>query len=267
MAKLHVRHMVGGRSARRDERADLPLRVPRTSRRAHGVPRPARRPLEHQPVPLPQPRRRLRPGAGGLRGAAGRSDPVRRVPRRRWAIRTSANATIRPTACSCRKDRRRATAGAPRAPGSSLLTARVSAFATELGHFCGFTAAIAAVFAVLASVMDAALANRMGTLGVWLGHGWFLRPREPLSGIQASGRRSTRRTPAARSGRGAGMRRSGPGAGVARNWRRAVLKYVHVDRYSPAIVLWPLRATVVARCPRVVRSWTLDRQWFLGPER
>ena len=78
LAKLHVRHMVGGRSREVAQRAALPLRVPRAARRADDVPRQARRPLEHQPVPLPQPRRRFRPRARRLRGAARRDAPPSR---------------------------------------------------------------------------------------------------------------------------------------------------------------------------------------------
>ena len=79
MAKLHVRYMVGGRTPHVSVGARLPLRVPRASRRAAAVPRCARRALEHQPVPLPQPRGRLRPRAGGIRSAAWRGIGVRSV--------------------------------------------------------------------------------------------------------------------------------------------------------------------------------------------
>ena len=90
-----------GRRARVGEgRAALPLRVPGAAGRAHGVPREARRAVEHQPLPLPQPRRRLRPGAGrvrgagrGARGAAGLRRPPR-LPRR------SPRAATRPTRSS-----------------------------------------------------------------------------------------------------------------------------------------------------------------------
>ena len=80
MAKLHVRYMVGGR-ADGAERAALPLRVPRAAGGAHAVPRDARRPLQHQPLPLPEPRRRLRPRAGRLRGARRRARRVPELPR------------------------------------------------------------------------------------------------------------------------------------------------------------------------------------------
>ena len=83
MAKLHVRHMVGGRAMARDERL-YRFEFPGAAGRAHGVPREARRALEHQPLPLPQPRRGLRPRSGGVRGA-GRGDrgsaELRRPPR------------------------------------------------------------------------------------------------------------------------------------------------------------------------------------------
>ena len=70
LAKLHVRHLVGGHAPRRTRRDALPLRVPRAARRADEVPRRDEPRLEHQPVPLPQPRRRLRPRAGRHAGAA-----------------------------------------------------------------------------------------------------------------------------------------------------------------------------------------------------
>jgi threonine dehydratase len=62
---LHGRRPRAG--ARR--RAAVPLRVPGAARRAAALPAGDRQPLEHQPVPLPQPRRRLRPGAGRHPGA------------------------------------------------------------------------------------------------------------------------------------------------------------------------------------------------------
>ena len=59
----------GGRPcARGAPRAAVPVRVSRAARRADRVPRQARRALEHQPVPLPQSRRRLRPRARRVRG-------------------------------------------------------------------------------------------------------------------------------------------------------------------------------------------------------
>ena len=53
--------------ARSASRAFVPIRVSRAARRAGAVSREARWPLEHQPVPLPQSRRGLRPRARGLR--------------------------------------------------------------------------------------------------------------------------------------------------------------------------------------------------------
>ena len=75
---LHGRGPLAGRP----RRGALPVRVPRASRSADGVPRPAGRPLEHQPVPLPQPRRGLRPGPCRVRGPARRPTSVRAVSRR-----------------------------------------------------------------------------------------------------------------------------------------------------------------------------------------
>ena len=40
MAKLHIRHLVGGRAPERARRNPLPLRVPRAPRRADEFPRP-----------------------------------------------------------------------------------------------------------------------------------------------------------------------------------------------------------------------------------
>ena len=79
VAKLHVRHMVGGRSPNARARAGLPVRIPRASWRVDGVSRHAGRTLEHQPVPLSQSRRRFRPGAGGVRGPWRRRARVRGV--------------------------------------------------------------------------------------------------------------------------------------------------------------------------------------------
>ena len=86
MAKLHVRHMVGGRASDARHERLVPLRVPRAAGRAHAVPRRAGRPLEHQPVPLPESRRRLRPRARRLRGAG-------RPARRRSARSSTGSAT------------------------------------------------------------------------------------------------------------------------------------------------------------------------------
>ena len=79
---------------RRRQRAAVPLRVPRAAGRADGVSRAARRTLEHQPLSLPQPRRRLRPRAGRLRGA-GRADGRLRGVSRSARVPLSARARQR----------------------------------------------------------------------------------------------------------------------------------------------------------------------------
>ena len=99
MAKLHVRHMVGGRASARDERL-YRFEFPERPGRAHGVPREARRALEHQPLPLPQPRRRLRPRAGGVRGAGRRARRAAGPSSTASAIPRSARAATRPTRSS-----------------------------------------------------------------------------------------------------------------------------------------------------------------------
>ena len=72
LAKEHVRHMVGGASElARDERLfrfEFPER-PGALMRFLAAHAPG---LEHQPVPLPQPGRRLRPHPGRHPGAGGR---------------------------------------------------------------------------------------------------------------------------------------------------------------------------------------------------
>ena len=78
LAKLHVRHLVGG-SATAPERGALPVRVPGTTRGADAVPRRDEPGVEHQPLPLPQPRSRLRPRARRHPGAAGREAGVPRI--------------------------------------------------------------------------------------------------------------------------------------------------------------------------------------------
>ena len=75
LAKEHVRHMVGGRSQLGARRAALPVPVPRAPRRADAVPGQHAHRLEHQPVPLPQPGRRLRPGARRAAGAPAATTP------------------------------------------------------------------------------------------------------------------------------------------------------------------------------------------------
>ena len=77
MAKLHVRHLVGGHAPAAEHeilyRFEFPERPGALMRFLDSMS--AR--LEHQPVPLPQPRRRLRPRAGRHAGAA---RDKRRVP-------------------------------------------------------------------------------------------------------------------------------------------------------------------------------------------
>ena len=80
LAKEHVRHMVGGRSPlARDERLyrflfpERPGALMRFLEHAHR--------LEHQPLPLPQPGLRLRPGARRPPGPAPRRRRVHRLPR------------------------------------------------------------------------------------------------------------------------------------------------------------------------------------------
>ena len=70
MAKLHVRHLVGGHAPAADERNPLPVRVSRAAGRADALSRQHERRLEHQPLSLPQPRRRLRARAGRNAGSA-----------------------------------------------------------------------------------------------------------------------------------------------------------------------------------------------------
>ena len=65
--------------ARGEERNPLPIRVPGTAGGADDVPEQHEPRLEHQPVPLPQSRRRLRPRARGNAGAAVGQAPVPRV--------------------------------------------------------------------------------------------------------------------------------------------------------------------------------------------
>ena len=75
--------------ARSARRAVVPIRVPRAAGRAGAVSREARWPLEHQPVPLPQSRRGLRPRARGVRSPGeptcrrfARSSTSSRIPTR-----------------------------------------------------------------------------------------------------------------------------------------------------------------------------------------
>ena len=82
MAKLHVRHLVGGHAPAAEHeilyRFEFPERPGALMRFLDSMS--AR--LEHQPVPLPQPRRRLRPRAGRHAGAAGRRRAVPALSRR-----------------------------------------------------------------------------------------------------------------------------------------------------------------------------------------
>ena len=73
MAKLHVRHMVGGHAPRgRATRSLYRFEFPERPGALMNFLDSMSARLEHQPVPLPQPRRRLRPGAGRHAGAAAR---------------------------------------------------------------------------------------------------------------------------------------------------------------------------------------------------
>jgi threonine dehydratase len=82
-------------------RAPVPLRLPRAAGGADALPGGAAPQLEHQPLPLPQPGRRLRAHPGRHPGAGQRRAPpsggfCRRWPTRRWKRRTT-----RSTGCSC----------------------------------------------------------------------------------------------------------------------------------------------------------------------
>ena len=80
MAKLHVRHLVGGRARAEDEvlyRFEFPERPGALMRFLDSL----GEDLEHQPLPLPQPRRRLRPRARRHPGAPWRQAPVQGVAR------------------------------------------------------------------------------------------------------------------------------------------------------------------------------------------
>ena len=79
LAKLHVRHLVGGPATAPNEvlyRFEFPERPGRPD----AVPRRDEPGLEHQPLPLPQPRRRLRPRPRRHPGAAAGAARVQGVP-------------------------------------------------------------------------------------------------------------------------------------------------------------------------------------------
>ena len=82
LAKTHIRHMVGGRTPAVRDEVRVAVRVPRAAGRAAAVPDAARLALEHLAVPLPQPRRRVRPRALRPRGAARRARRAARAARR-----------------------------------------------------------------------------------------------------------------------------------------------------------------------------------------
>jgi threonine dehydratase len=75
MAKLHVRHLVGGRSPSVENETLYRLEFPER-REPDEFPRQHESRLEHQSVPLSQSRRRLRARVGGNAGAAARSGGV-----------------------------------------------------------------------------------------------------------------------------------------------------------------------------------------------
>ena len=110
MAKLHTRHMVGGRAPFARNRIALPLRVPRAPRRADALPRQHAQRLEHQPVPLPQPGRRLRPRAGGHAGAARANSASSGGSCGSSATPTPTRRATPPTSCSCSRSCRRSSA-------------------------------------------------------------------------------------------------------------------------------------------------------------
>ncbi len=81
MAKLHLRHLVGGHAPDSQGRDPVSLRISRAARRADELPQQHEPQLEHQPVPLPQPRRRFRSRAGRHAGAAPRQEGAEVLPR------------------------------------------------------------------------------------------------------------------------------------------------------------------------------------------
>src|SRR5881396_3621393 len=64
----------------RQRGAALSLRISRAARRADALSLEHAQRLEHQPVPLPQPRRRLRPGAGRHAGSFPRDEAIQALP-------------------------------------------------------------------------------------------------------------------------------------------------------------------------------------------
>ena len=82
-------------------RAPVPLRVPRATGRADAVSVGDAPGLEHQPVPLPQPGRRLRPHPGRHPGAEAAIAAPCASSSTRWTTRASTRRTTRSTGCSC----------------------------------------------------------------------------------------------------------------------------------------------------------------------
>ena len=108
LAKQHVRHMVGGRSAAGAATSGstascFPERPGALMRFLSSMPAG----LEHQPVPLPQPGRRLRPHPGRHAGAAGRRGVAFASSSRPWPTRAPTRRTTRPTGCSSPDDEAR----------------------------------------------------------------------------------------------------------------------------------------------------------------
>ena len=107
---------------RGEERDSLSLRVPRAPRRADAVPRQHERRLEHQPVPLPEPRRRLRSRPRRDAGPAFRQGRVPVVSRRpglrlrRRERQSGVSAVSRPLAAA---PRGRVSRPAGRVPGGT----------------------------------------------------------------------------------------------------------------------------------------------------
>ena len=100
-ARQAARQTHGRRALRRGpRRARLSLRVSGAAGRVDGFPRQAGRALEHQPVPLPQSRRRLRSRPGRLRGAGRRSMATSKRFSKDWDTRINARRATRPTSCS-----------------------------------------------------------------------------------------------------------------------------------------------------------------------